>query len=916
MGNTIRRQPISSKIPASPNYKFLNITDFKGLDISDNPFILKPNTASDLLNVYVDENNALSTRPRLEKTHDFSWLIGDGELIGVYNITDGYLIHVNVDGVYKMYNHPADAENNEISGDIPTAKCSVFEKNDTIYMLDANKYYALKDMNVGLVEPYVPTIIQASIDNRDGGSYETLNILANKYKETYFWDKFEIPELTANVVDVENETYKEYLFDEQLEGLVVLNYYNKQIIAVRKSDRHLVLGTFSDDLSSVTFEDTLVDLPYTMSAYVNRVVLVENSLSFYFFGDTGADCVYITKTADGLKKETINLSYENFNTITPLFSFPNGSCLLYWNRTNTNKFSGYDRSKKEAFDVVYDSDYAPHALVVIDNDLYFMKDEIESLFWGENFLENRKVEFKIGLNMELSGDNTSSIVPYKDGVVVLDYVGNGVYVDFKDLVVEKITSNTESYGDLYHLVSTNKGLIGKTSTTSFAQNTTRNTALFVIQETEGLFRTSFSGLKVDESAFRGEDDVVLMFKYEEENDIFFVAKSSKNNHSRFSLLVRNDNRYPHLTVVKKIVDAELNTLLDWREKFSKSSLVKRFENNWWFASGNTIFRTENNDPTYIPLDEEFEIGDSKDPITGFNIAQDDLLLAYKKNNIYAIQPYEAYDRLTYSILETKNVSGNNAIGSTIVTALTEIPVHISYDGIFALKQLKNVQSSDRISEPISDNINKRWLKESKSAIDTCQTINRLYWTYFVLKERDVTKVYLLDNRTQSWFYWELPITSINVFVKDETTIFVDENGMVYKLTTDDIINEYNKDVTEYYDNGKKLIKWFWKSQILPLGTINYSKKLVDTTFIVADTDDSDEYGLNYKFRAYRKLVSESNETTISNRLNYVQSTTKKTLIPRFNFLQLEISNVEDDLNNNKLRLLGLGLKYVLLEGLL
>ena len=62
--------------------------------------------------------------------------------------------------------------------------------------------------------------------------------------------------------------------------------------------------------------------------------------------------------------------------------------------------------------------------------------------------------------------------------------------------------------------------------------------------------------------------------------------------------------------------------------------------------------------------------------------------------------------------------------------------------------------------------------------------------------------------------------------------------------------------------------------------------------------------------------SKSNETTISNRLNYVQSTTKKTLIPRFNFLQLEISNVEDDLNNNKLRLLGLGLKYVLLEGLL
>ena len=305
------------------------------------------------------------------------------------------------------------------------------------------------------------------------------------------------------------------------------------------------------------------------------------------------------------------------------------------------------------------------------------------------------------------------------------------------------------------------------------------------------------------------------FWYDNAHDTFFVRREeSKDKTEGFYVLYRKNEKEPALTITKKLDLTTQMSIDQFKNKFLKSKLVSRFENNWWFASGNTLFRTENNDPTYIPLDEEFELGDTKDPVTGFNIAQDNLLLAYKKNNIYAIQPYEAYDRLTYSILETKNVSGNNAIGSPIVTALTEMPVHISYDGIFALKQLRNVQSSDRISELISDNINKRWLKESKSAIDTCQTINRLYWTYFVLKERDVTKVYLLDNRTQSWFYWELPITCINVFVKDETTIFVDENGMVYKLTTDDIINEYNKDVTEYYDNGKKLIKWFWKSSPL------------------------------------------------------------------------------------------------------
>ena len=67
MGNTIRREPVNFSIPASPDYKFLNITNFRGLDVSSNPFELATNTASDCLNVYVDETNTLTTRPRLEK---------------------------------------------------------------------------------------------------------------------------------------------------------------------------------------------------------------------------------------------------------------------------------------------------------------------------------------------------------------------------------------------------------------------------------------------------------------------------------------------------------------------------------------------------------------------------------------------------------------------------------------------------------------------------------------------------------------------------------------------------------------------------------------------------------------------------------------------------------------------------------
>ena len=95
MGNTIRREPVNFEIPASPNYKFLNITDFKGIHISDNPFITDASSARDMLNLYVDETNTLTTRPRLQKKLDLleSAIVPEGSTIISINKLDGrYLV--------------------------------------------------------------------------------------------------------------------------------------------------------------------------------------------------------------------------------------------------------------------------------------------------------------------------------------------------------------------------------------------------------------------------------------------------------------------------------------------------------------------------------------------------------------------------------------------------------------------------------------------------------------------------------------------------------------------------------------------------------------------------------------------------------------------------------------------------------
>ena len=244
-----------------------------------------------------------------------------------------------------------------------------------------------------------------------------------------------------------------------------------------------------------------------------------------------------------------------------------------------------------------------------------------------------------------------------------------------------------------------------------------------------------------------------------------------------------------------------------------------------------------------------------------------------------------------------------------------------------LSQLANVSAVERIADLISEPINHKWLDIPTEVIDNAQTLNRLYWTYVILPRETNTQIFLLDNRTNSWYYWELPIKTKTSFVIDNRAEFVDEEGTIYYLTSEDIRNKNFLPtlVTEYYDEGKILIPWYWQSQIMHLGTMNYTKRLVNTTFVLTDTDTQDGFGLKYSFKVFRKLASSTPEKEISNDFNLVRSTTKKTNISKFGFVQLKISNIpavntstdpEVAYRNNKLRLVGLGLKYVLLEGLI
>ena len=1227
MGTTIKRQPITTSIPAAPDYKFLNITNFGGLQKSSNPFVVSSNTASDCLNVYVDEDNALSTRPRLEAVKDLKKQVGadDTEIIGVYDTHDGLLFHCKTDTKYfeyldapkyklpvgytlleyiendgsqeginigavkrsaavnlyfkgqlttatatseygsrslwsfgttgfedwcscafatdgycvhmlgygssiqslskdrtpvktstsvfsieringryyydgvlsdadfthvvasntsielteilpfikaRLYEFKMSSEkgvvvhcvpckrtldgavglydmirgsfytngnyisgpieksskdyfettvtpstyglyykrsvlkpytytlvsvpenyteqesamvilkskddytkSNIILGDVPKNKCKIIEQNDTIYLLDGVSYSKITNNTISKVEGYVPLTtvgknkrtITSDEDgvkkyeyDTEGSPFESINILSDKYRESYFWDGTagSVPKLNSVYDEIKNLDYKLLEHSSWTETNEVLFVTNDYVLLkdVSVPQLHLNLATISSTGQVLSF-NTVSGLPNDISSE-NALIALNNDILFVTDKTSGVVVAFkYNPTNQKFEPKTVsqNESTELVNDgvilktkITDDFGF----YVVFYSPNDAPERTAAYMYRLSDIDA---SEITINKFMNIGNESGSGPIDIEAV-WSKKCTTTIGYYFLTFVVAKVINTNKNVIygacvaeAPWFPNVTmekIFDPVENtnikiqSIFLDYSTNTITFIHDRVDGWSLAALTYSVETDTSDETvNPYKLSAKTTSKDLLFDLNFIDHIYAT--------ESAFwmNTDDEILVANSLDDLDGYTSIALDIHDVHdfrpnqyvvygenNQFVLKYIGSSEQPSFEITRHINTANYDVLelLRLRDVFNKSRLTIRFDNNTWFASENYTFYTAYNDLSYIPLSSYNDLGETYENITGLSIVNDNILAAYKRNRVYIITPVTVNNQLTYSYTETKNVIGNVVEDAPILTILTEMPVIVSYDGIYALNQLENVQSSDRITSLISEAINPNWLKESTEDVDRCITMNRLYWTYFILphkkvsngltKDTDYTKIYLLDNRTQNWFYWELPIYVISAMVKNNKTHFVDVNGELYTLETSDIINKINKELTEYYDDLKQptVIPWRWTSQILSFNTINYSKRLVDTTFVLTDTDSSDSYALNYRFKAFRKNKNaETTELTLTNDIEYVESITKRTMIPRFNFLQFTLSNTEDDqkLNNNKFRLVGLGLKYVLLGGL-
>ena len=902
MGNTTRREPVSSKIPSSPDYKFLNITNFKGIHKSDNPFLVDSTTASDALNVYVDENNALTTRPRVERVS--SPLVDLGEVLFVYPLHEKQIYHVKKDGVVKYYVHVNGSFieiNHDLEEPLSEEKSAVLEQDGIIYIMTKNNYYRAGFINNKYYylsevknhnNTYIPTVQTNNISSDGLGipsDREEYNLLTNKYKIAYSWNMMCDPkDALMGSVDVKNG------YIEKIDYIPSLGYntiYLSDYNYLTYSSDNGFKWSFSSE-GQLIEESVVLKKPSAFSPTAERYIsldyseieggyLRKNIVRIYKYGDKEPEAIVTVGVPDEEDVEQAYVTDNGKRFIVLLNSTMSETKIKQRLVLYTKDEDGvYVGKELHSLEVLWESEpYRRFAVAGNESSILIYPLEIsDACVLVSDLTEDFPIKEDIIIPtckrtaFPIIAPSLTSVAFIKDDIL---YVSSS---DGTTTFVEKEYSLPRAYHAAF--VNNDSNLLVTTDVKGYPQ----------YKELIGVDIANETSYSIHKEPFgTGSHSAGVPYpdgSVHDESQILYLNSSTKALYE--------------VTYSKQTNDFEYGF-----------TGVTRFQDNWWFyGNKNLLYWTENNDPTYITENTKKIVGITEDPIIDVFAANTSSLAIMKRDKWFMCSLYTDDAGSAYIFPEAKSVIG--AISSAgITTPYNDVPVYVNENGFYILTQLENVQSSDQVSQMISEGIETKFRKETNK--DKIFASTNLYWTYFFLPSDTMTKVYVLDDRTGSWYYWELPVVLTRSWYVNEITYMTDTQGNIYKFSTNDIVEGSN---TYYYDDGKKIIEWKWVSQILPMGTINYSKKLNTTTFIMTDTDETDSYSLDYKFKIFRKLANESNATTVTNNLNYIQSVTKKTIVPRFNFIQLELCNTPEDLDNNKLRLIAISFKYELLAGLM
>lgn len=923
-----RTGAVTQKVPtfSSDDYKTFMIGDFKGIDKSVNPFNAIKSSAEECLNLYVDDEGTLVTRPRLdyhsqtpvkaESVFEFDYNENHYHAIcGVKDASNKVSWEISID--FKTWTTVTDDGGNTVT--------EMFNNGDVLYALINDEIYTtaidLETSKISFTKaiPYIPTsgTLDSSTNIRvTAGEQE--NRLINKVKTEVFWKP-------QDVETFENLDF-EYVSNKYYDNFIELQYENKPITTYKVYESaNVIVGITSANIIVVFDTSGNVKSAYPIQDAVK-------SIDFDYYSKNDSVCVAYTVTSEtatqikafqfigSLSRQILNDTIcSNSCIATCCVIEDSNECFIGGLLSNGIFPRGW---------VVRLN--TPEATVVREGYVKISTDPNMTRVWWSSTL-NRLI--CIGTYDPILG---FSVGIFKNEVTdtafvncVFTWIKSGSYATINHWHLTNTKSkcflNTNAQRYVIDLVSAN----GVDKTVSL---TNVDTGWATFENGEGYYihiAPSVTKLKYKNKVFyeqpNSETNTTIVFTYLFADGSFLTSTGK--------LLTYIPSTKPQLTIIETTSE-ELTAELE---------RIGRYNNNYvyWSTKSNKVYYTANNDPLYIPKAFYDDYGDDT-PVTSVMRISDSYLAILKKDATY-LAWYDVDTGYFYAN-ELRTEKGNIAIGQAIVCNYSNLPVVVNTDGFWGLGQSTSVNYQDTVYSALSDSLR---VELQKLDLTKCKTHNHKYLTYFAVPGNKSTTIYVLDNRIQMWFKWVIPI-ELKFFTEYEDYTYIYTATSVFKL--DPYVAKTNGDLQDawYADivNSKgrvKHIPWLWVSQPLFLGTLNYKKRIRYLKFLFDNKYESDSVTMRYGFLSYKqserptKLREYTSPFTRNEFSNEITGITKdvatlktkkiRPYIPSFDFIQiiLRSNNDSDEFEdadgniitptlNDKVGLIGITINYILQEG--
>lgn len=918
MIKTYNRRPMSVATPSSSDVKeyYFNHYNFKG--ISDNKNILSVDQESfeDCLNVYVDEQGMLKSRPSIKATGDLSniydvWVLGQY----VVYITDDkklYLFSDNEQLVEPIELNDIDCKLNLIQDNILIFSKTSLQiiKLDTFTLHDATSIVLIPELSGDKYRTYdeneLTTVVKKVYQYNN--LIETVEFIGDTIHFTLYGVNY--------ALTVE----KLYDLDRLVKVYLDLKHVDKsdfEMWSTNRSSEDALFYRYGTNLR-MYFQGITTTIPYPDlpdKAEGSNVVfsLAKNSLTFvavygYKHASESGRFWYAIKT---LTYSFVDNLWTTLDTTYPAAAELNAHLLIL-------KVFMYDNNHLA---ISYQTDYDR---INKTQSLYVSSSGRTVTTGGYSHLDYHDVIFSGDVIYALLTRYGTSYIP--DAEVITRVLKPGeawTTIYSKSLDVDAITNGKLFYQDnklyryllikcndvIYHYLYENddekiagvtchsdRYVIEDSKIIASYNNTLNIIACCYLTDTAG---KRFAGPQSTRFVqYDTSSSSVVRSEY--------IQYASLND----NLIVAASKRYfYYVDVNENVISNNIDETLDvWT--ISEGGFVNVYpdkviqdDDKLYLIKGNKLYINE----PYVNLEGNFQLYFPKrntetfdEDITNVHkISNDELAIFFENNVMIAKRGTVELDGTTYNgyyYSKSKLPIGCKKYSDIITSfdgAYTIIPTK---RGLAYLNYQQFVASTDQIVTYISDNVNSIWYEFGKEPV-------KLYKdSYYIYCYKETsTECFVLDVRTNGWFRWLLPKNVSDIAtINDEPQLLLD--GQLFTFDYSD------ENYYDYVHDEKSNIDWYVRSQKLYLNAFNYYKHLNNITLTsVLDSDRPLTFEL--QLINYRDKVDVSRTETVEYDVDTVRTFVQKLNYSKVIEFQYYLQNSNDYAIQVPLSLSNITIKY-------